>query len=115
MRDRYYATRMTETQIMETARSIVTNELLVADLSRHEWQGSLALIFSMVEDRGGTIGLVLVPMAPHRNTFWVNNVAPACTFECRCVHVNDLPRLQAAVWAMEAVLNADRLPQKGTT
>ena len=110
MPDVYGTKRMTEEQIIATARDIVSEKLLIADLRRMEWRHSLALLMAGIDDRGGTIGLILVPLAPHAKFHWINGIAPACTFECSCVHVNDLRRLQAAVDTMEAALYPDRLP-----
>lgn len=109
--------RMTEAQITETAREIVTNQLMIADLSQREWQDSLALLFSMVEDRGGTIGMILVPMGPHLRGYWINNRAPAVTWECRCVHRNDVERLRSTIEGMLSALHPDhpRLFEDGET
>lgn len=97
--------RMTHAQIVETARGIVTGELLVADLSRREWQASLALLLGGISQREAQrIGLVLVPMGPHHHLYWINNIAPGCTFEARLVHRNDVARLDAEVSRMQAAL-----------
>jgi len=102
---------MTEAKLIETAREIVTGDLMIADLSNPDWQHSLALIFSGAdEDREHTIGLVIVPLGPHMKGYWLNGTAPAVTWECRFVHVNDINRLGALIAAMNAALHPDRIP-----
>lgn len=100
--------RMTRAELTDTARGIVTNDLLVADMSRHEWQMSLALLLSGLEERDfQRIGLILVPMGPHHHLYWINNTAPGCSFSCRFVHINDLSRLAGEVARMDAALHPE--------
>jgi hypothetical protein len=98
---------MTQAEVTEVARGIVTGDLLIADLSMPEWQTSLALIVSALpeqEARWKRIGLILVPVRPHMNGRWINGIAPGCTFECRLVHVNDVQRVGEAMAPMWGAL-----------
>jgi hypothetical protein len=95
--------RMTQREVIEVARGIATGELLIADLSMHEWQSSLALIISALpekEARLKRIGLILVPVTPHQTGHWINGIAPGCTVEARLVHVNDVDRVGRALAPM---------------
>ena len=96
--------RMTGAELIATARGIVTGELMVADLRDRDWHTSLALLLSGVEDRGGTIGLVLVPRGPHLRGYWLNGQVPAVSFEAKCVHVNDVRALSDLVDTMNSAL-----------
>jgi hypothetical protein len=99
--------RLTNTQVIETARRIVTGDLMVADLSNRSWQTSLALILTGLKDtdiRQGWIGLIVVPKGPHLSGFWLNGTAPGCTFEASLIHINDLPRLDVEIARMQAAL-----------
>jgi hypothetical protein len=105
--------RMTQREVTEVARGIVTNELLIADLSKPEWQTSLALItsgLSVSEMHQKRIGLILVPVRPHERFHWINGIAPGCTFECRMVHVNDVDRIGRAMVPMVEALYPGREP-----
>jgi hypothetical protein len=100
--------------IIECARGIVTNELLIADLSNSSWQASLAL---MIEKLAAipNLGLVLVPRGPHAHGYWINGTAPGMTFQCQMVAVEDMTDLRSECERMFAALHSNEPPNKETT
>jgi hypothetical protein len=92
--------------IVGWARGVVTGELMVADLSRHEWQTSMALMVEALAEISN-LGVVLVPKGPHLSMPWINNTSPGCVFTCTPVAMEDLPALQAEVDRMNAALYPD--------
>ena len=92
-----------EAMLIEWARGVVTGQLLVADLNRHEWQTSLALMMEALA-KIENLGIVLVPLAEHASLHWINGIAPGCTFTCQIVAHEDLIPLQARIDTMQAVL-----------
>ena len=92
-----------EEYITDTARRIVTNELLIADMTNHAWQISLALMMPRIAEYEN-VGLILVPKAPHVGLHWINNTAPGCVLSCQMVAEEDIPALQAELDRMNVVL-----------
>jgi hypothetical protein len=90
--------------ITEVARGIVTNELMVADLSNPAWQISLGLMMTSLAGYSN-LGLVLVPKSEHINMGWINNTAPGCTVKCQCVATEDIEAVQAECDRMHAALH----------
>jgi len=87
--------RLTPGEVISTARGMVTGELLIADMERHEWQTSMALILSGADPSTfEDVGLVVVPLGPHLAIHWINGTAPGCTFQCRMIHRDDVALLQ---------------------
>jgi hypothetical protein len=100
--------RRTNAEIIDTARRIVTGDLMVADLSDRDWQMSLALILSGLTRREAErIGLILVPFHKHAGSRWLNGRVPGCTFSVELVHVNDMVRLDAEVKRMFKALHPE--------
>jgi hypothetical protein len=98
--------RLTNAEITEKARGIVTGDLLIADLSDMNWQISLALFMEHLREinKGDWIGTILVPVGPHIGTRWLNGRVPGCTFKCELIHINDTARLAAECDRMSAAL-----------
>jgi hypothetical protein len=94
----------------ELARKIVTHQMLVADLSRVEWQTSLALIIGGIpEESVKQVGLILVPMDKHMGGYWINGTAPGCTVAATLIHRDDVAGLDALVTKMDLALEATGL------
>jgi hypothetical protein len=98
--------------VQETARRIATHELMIADLSNHAWQISLALMISKIAEYDNA-GLILVPKGPHIGLHWINNTAPGCTLSCQLVAEQDLEALQLELDKIHAVLYPQQ--QQGAT
>ena len=89
----------------ELARKVVTHEMLVADITRDEWQISLGLLFAgLSAETLGDIGLVLVPMKEHMGGPWINGVAPGCTTKATLIHNDDVFDFGEVVGRMDAAL-----------
>lgn len=96
--------RKTAGEIVELARRIVTDRLLIVNPERYpEWGTSLLwMAESLNEIRN--LGAVLVPVAPHLGKYWLNGHVPAVTFVCEVVAKGDLPALAHEIERMEAAL-----------
>jgi hypothetical protein len=91
--------------VLDYARQIVTDKMLVADLSDRDWQMSLALIISAMDEDGGpeippNIGAVLVPVAPHLKGYWLNGRVPGVTISAVLVASESMDPLRAQVSRM---------------
>jgi hypothetical protein len=87
--------RMTPDKLIETARRIVTGDLMVADLEDRDWQMSLCLLIGGMENRPPNLGLILVPQGPHLSGRWLNGRVPGVTMEAEFVAVEDTEALGA--------------------
>lgn len=85
--------RMTEEAIVETARRMVTGDLMVADPNDRDWQMSLWLLIAAMENRPPNLGLILVPLGPHMSGRWLNGRVPGVTFEATFVAEEDVTAL----------------------
>jgi len=101
--------------VVATARGIVTNELMIADLTDQAWQISLALMIDKLAEVPN-LGLVLVPLLPHANLHWINGTAPGMTMQCQLVAKEDLDALHTECERMYAALHPNEPPlTKDTT
>jgi hypothetical protein len=101
--------RLAEAKIIEYARGIVSNDILVVDLTDHAWESSMALLmFAIARDAiPPNVGAILVPVRPHLRGYWLNGAVPAVALECYLVPVEDLPGLRAHVDNMWTALHPD--------
>jgi hypothetical protein len=97
--------------VIECARGIVTNELMIADLSDSSWQMSLALMIEKLAEIPN-LGLVLVPLLPHAHLHWINGTAPGMTMQCQLVAVEDIDALRSETERMFAALHPNEPPIK---
>jgi hypothetical protein len=100
--------------VVETARGIVTNELMIVDIERHEWQISLALMMNKLAEISN-LGLILVPRGPHIGLHWINNTAPGCTLSCQLVASQDIEALTNECARMYAALHPLLPPEANMT
>lgn len=101
--DKHTIPPLTPAEITAKARGIVTHELMVADLSQHEWEISLGLMMDGLADYSN-VGVILVPVGKHIGMHWINNIAPGCTIACEVIPEESLEALQAEMERMSAVL-----------
>lgn len=92
-----------DARIIEAARGIVTNTLLVADHNDRRWQSALALMAAAGAEVPDNAAIALVPVAPHLRGWWQGDV-PAVVIEMQIVPRESVPALQAMIDAMNAVL-----------
>jgi hypothetical protein len=93
--------------LVTIARGLVTNELMIADLSRHEWQTSLAMMLPSLAEYTN-LGLILVPFAAHASMPWINNIAPGMVMQCQGVAREDIEALTAECERMYAALHPEQ-------
>lgn len=98
---------MSDDDVITTARGIVTGQLMIVDLERHEWQMSLALMMEALADLPN-LGAILVPLEPHQGGRWINGIAPGCTMKLRTVAEEDVERVNIEVRRMHDVLYPGR-------
>lgn len=99
--------RMTEEQIVETARRIVTGDLMIADPEDRDWQMSLWLLINTWKDRPVNLGLILVPLGPHMSGRWLNGRVPGVTMEASLVAQEDMEALDAEYRRMWTALHPE--------
>jgi hypothetical protein len=97
---------LTEADLTEVARGIVTGQLMMAHLYDPDWQVSLSLLLAAwgEEPVPPNIGLILVPLNVHARGMWLNGRVPAVTLECRLVATESVESLMAVVRRMNEVL-----------
>lgn len=94
--------RADDGRLIAMARAIVRGDSIVVD-DAPEWRMALAMLASEIA-RYRNLGAILVPVAPHRRGYWINDKAPGVVLEVSLVAKEDLPALQQRINSMRAAL-----------
>jgi hypothetical protein len=100
---------MTDEEIFEAARDVVTNVKMLADALDRDWQHSLMLMlcgWDPIPSNAST--LFLVPVDTHMGGRWLNGKVPAVTLSARPVPAENTDALVAKCDELYAVLYPER-------
>lgn len=102
---------LTVEEARQTALDILSGKLLIADLSKPEWQMSLALMTGALSEYDN-IGLILVPMAEHASMPWQGSIAPGVVLKCSVLPRESLPMVEAAITVLTESLVESKMNER---
>lgn len=103
---------LSDAQIDEYARGVVTNTMLLADATDRDWRASLMLILLGIGEPPENMStIMLVPMAEHMGGRWLNGRVPGVTMRAHPVPVEQVRQLLDRIDEMDRALNPGPRPE----
>jgi predicted phosphoribosyltransferase len=101
---------LTDQEVIDYARGIVTGEYMIADPQDRNWSMSLALIFAGMKSFPPNGAIILVPVAPHMAGRWLNGSVPGVTLKAVFLPSESVGALKVKYDEMWAALHPGEPP-----
>jgi len=98
---------MTEQEVIDAAREVVTNVSWLADAEDRDWNHSLMLMLCMLDPMPPNAStLLLVPRGPHMGGRFLNGRVPGVTLSAKMIPMENVEAVLAKIREFDVLLTA---------